>query len=163
MLSRIFPKQLDNDYRGSWVAVWLFVPVLLMKLAIAVNISGLNPWVSNRYVLEAADGIPLDTFGAEAASTLVFFAASWGLATLVLNLFGVAALIRYRAMIPLMYLLLSIEHFGRKALLLINPSVRAAATAGTEGIPTGVLINWGIMAALVVGLVLSLRDSSSSR
>jgi hypothetical protein len=163
MLSRIFPKQLDNDYRGNWIAVWLFVPLLLMKLAIAVNISGLNPWISNRYVLEVADGVPLDTFGAEAASTLVFFAASWGLAMLVLNLLGIAALIRYRAMIPLMFLLLLIEHIGRKALLLVNPIVRAAATAGTEGIPAGVLINWGIMAALVVGLVLSLRERSSSR
>lgn len=56
-------------------------------------------------------------------------------------------------MIPLMYLLLSIEQIGRKALSLIDPIVRAVEA---QGISPGVLINWGLTAALVVGLLLSL-------
>jgi hypothetical protein len=38
VLGRIFPKQLDNNYRGHALAIWLLVPVVLMKLIIGVNV-----------------------------------------------------------------------------------------------------------------------------
>jgi hypothetical protein len=126
---------------------------VLLKFFMGLNVAGLNPWISNRFVAKTADGIPLETFGAEAASTVMLLFASWGLILLVLSLLGIVVLIRYRAMVPLMYLLLSIEQIGRKGLSLANPIVRAVET---EGIPLGVLINWGVMAALVIGLALSL-------
>jgi hypothetical protein len=160
MLSRIFPKQFDNTYRGHWLAIWIFVPVVLVKLIMGVNVAGLNPLISNLDILKTADGVPLDTFGAEAASTVVFLFASWALGLLLLSLLAIVVLIRYRAMIPLMYLLLSIEQIGRKALLLINPIVRAVET---EGISFGAFINWGLTAALVIGFVLSLQNRSDSR
>ncbi len=28
-----FPKQVDNAHRGHWLAVWLIVPVVLIRLA----------------------------------------------------------------------------------------------------------------------------------
>jgi hypothetical protein len=159
MLSRIFPRQFDNDYRGHWLAIWILVPIVLLKLLMGFNVAGLNPWISNRFVAQTADGIPLDTFGAEAASTVMFLFASWGLGLLILSLLGIVVLIRYRAMIPLMFLLLSIEQIGRKGIALFSPIVRAVET---EGISFGVLINWGLTAALVIGLVLSLLNRSDS-
>lgn len=156
MLSRIFPKQIDNAYRGHWLAILLLVPVVLLKFFMGLNVAGLNPWISNRFVAKTADGIPLETFGAEAASTVMFLFASWGLILFVLSLLGIVVLIRYRAMVPLMYVLLSIEQIGRKGLSLANPIVKAVET---EGIPLGVLINWGVIAVLVIGLALSLATS----
>jgi hypothetical protein len=153
MLSRIFPRQLDNTYSGYRLAIWLFVPIVLVKLAMGANVAGLNPWIDNRQVLKTADAIPLDTFGTEAASVVVFLFASWGLALLLLSLLGIVALIRYRAMIPLMYLVLAIEQIGRKGIGLVSPIVRAAES---EALSAGALINWGLTAALVIGLVLSL-------
>jgi hypothetical protein len=153
MLSRLFPKQIDNTYRGYQLAIWLYVPIVIVKLLMGLNVSGMNPWIANRYIAENADSIPLASYGAEAASTVMFLFASWGLALFVLSLLGVVVLIRYRAMIPLMFLLLSIEQIGRKGISLVNPVVRAVETGG---ISPGVLINWGLTAVLVIGLVLSL-------
>jgi hypothetical protein len=159
MLNRIFPKQFDNTYRGYTLAIWLLVPLVLFKLLMGINVAGLNPWIGNRFVAVNADGFPLDTFGAEAASIVMFLFASWGLALLVLSLLGVVVLIRYRAMIPLMYLLLSLEQFGRKGISLMSPIVK---TVQTQDISAGALINYGLMAALLIGLALSLGESGKT-
>ncbi len=155
MLSRLFPKQADNAYRGSPLAIWILVPILLMKLAMGVNVSGLNPWLSNRFVIEHADGIPISSYGPEAASVVMFLFASWGLGLLTISLLGVVVMIRYRAMTPLMYLLLMIDQLGRKAISQFSPIIRPAAP---DGVSYAVLINWGFSAALVIGLILSLQD-----
>lgn len=160
MLSRLFPKQFDNNYQGSKLAIWLLVPIVLVKAVMGVNVAGLNPLISNREVLTTADRIPLDTFGAEAASLVVFLFASWALGLLLLSLLGIVVVLRYRAMIPLMFLLLSIEQIGRRILLLVNPIVW---TARTEGISAGALINWGLTAALVIGFALSLAKTDQAK
>jgi hypothetical protein len=163
MVSRLFPKQIDNDYRGWWLAIWLLAPVVLMKLAMGLNVAGFNPWISNRMVAERADGIPLDSFGVEAASTVMFMFASWGLMLLLVNLLALLALIRYRAMVPLIFLLLTLEQVGRKVIGTMSPIVREAAEK-TDGISAAVLINWGFLIVLAVGLVLSLipRQTAAS-
>jgi len=157
MLGRLFPNQIDNDYRGWWLAIWLLVPVVLIKLAMGFNVAGLNPWVSNRMVAERADGIPLDSFGVEAASTVMFMFASWGLMLLLINLLALLVLIRYRAMVPLIFLVLTLEQVGRKAIGTMSPIVREAAVK-TDGISAAVLINWGFLIVLAAGLVLSLMQ-----
>jgi|SRR5580704_3256671 hypothetical protein len=37
MLSRIFPRQFDNAYRGHRFGFWLFVPIVLMELSMGAN------------------------------------------------------------------------------------------------------------------------------
>ena len=76
--------------------------------------------------------------------------AIWGLSQLVFSVFGVLALTRYRAMVPLMYVLLLLEHLARKGILLVKP-------IATTGRPPGLYINLVLLALMIVGLVLSLR------
>ena len=73
MLRRIFPRQFDNTYRGHWLAVWILVTVVLLELVI-----GANSIVNTRSVAMGADGIPLDRFGAEAATTVISLFALLG-------------------------------------------------------------------------------------
>jgi hypothetical protein len=160
MLDRLFPKQIDNNFRGHVLAIWILTPIVLMKMLMGVNVAGLNPWISSRFVLQTADGIPIDTFGAQAGAVAVFFFASWGLALFVISLLGVVVLIRYRAMIPLMYSLLSIEQLGRKGLLLLHP---LASTGATVGLSPGFWINAGLSTALVIGFILSVLGSKPDR
>lgn len=160
MMSRLFPKQFDNAYRGSWIAVWIFAPILLMKLVMGMNVAGLNPWVSNRFVIERADGIPIDSFGAEAASVVMFLFASWGLGLLLLCLLGVAVVLRYRSMLPFALLLMTIEQVGRKAIALTQPIIKPEVS---DGISASALINYGLSAGLLIGLVLSLSDRRTLR
>lgn len=153
MLNRLFPRQIDNAYQGNVLAIWLLVPVVGLKTLMGFNVAGLNPWVSSRFVLQSADGIPVDSFPPQAASVTAFMFQSWGLALLVLALLGVIALLRYRAMLPLMYLALGVEQIGRKLISVISPIVQ---TEASSGISLGAWINWGLSAALVIGFALSL-------
>lgn len=147
MLSRVFPKQFGNDYRGSPVAVWLFVPIVLVNLA-----KGLNTLLNTRDVLAGADGIPLDAYGADAAQAVASLFALGGVSRLALASLGVIALIRYRAMIPLLFLIYLAEHAGRRILLLMEPIARS------DGTPVGFYINIGLLALLAIGFVLSLQE-----
>jgi hypothetical protein len=160
MLTRLFPRQIDNTYHGYALAIWLLVPLLLIKLAIGFNVSGFNPWVDNRLIAQSVDRIPLDTYSVETASLVMFLFAAWGLALLTLSLLGVVVLIRYRAMIPLVYLLLSMEQFGRKAIATLHPIIRAEQTTGFSN---AALINWALLAALGIGFVLSLASPAERR
>jgi hypothetical protein len=152
MLTRLFPRQIDNDYRGWRLAIWLLVPLALVKLLQGANVAGLFGPGKSRQVLEGVDKVPLDAFPAEAASHLVFLFAAWGLGVFVLGLLAIVVLLRYRAMIPLMYLLLLIEQLGRKTLSTIHldrPFVSLAPSPAN-------LINWAFLLVIVAGFLLSL-------
>jgi len=144
MLDQILPQRIDNTYRGHPLAVWLLVPVVLMKTGIA-----LGTIFNGRAAAQSADGIPLDRFGVEGAQAVVALFAIWGLAQLVLSLLGVLALTRYRAMIPSLFALLLVEHLARKWILLVKPIVRTGA-------PPGPYINLVLVTLMIVGLGLSL-------
>ncbi|MBL8781264.1 MAG: hypothetical protein JNL06_10035 [Alphaproteobacteria bacterium] len=150
MLSRIFPKQIDNDFRGYKLAIWLLALLLLFKTSISVNAVGWNPLMTSGEVLQRADRIPLDTFGANAADTAVLLFAVWGVTHLVLNLLGFIALVRYRTMIPLIYLLMAIDHIGRKAATDAFPILRVSD--GTVSVP----VNLILIALLLIGFGMSL-------
>jgi hypothetical protein len=58
MLTRLFPRQIDNDYRGRVIAIWLLVPLALVKLLQGASVAGLNPLTTSRRILETADRVP---------------------------------------------------------------------------------------------------------
>ena len=149
MFNRIFPKHLDNRASGHWLATWLLIPIVLVRAII-----GFNSMVFSRSIATTADAIPLDTFGPDGAEAVISLFALLGLLTLLFALLGAVVLIRYRAMIPLMYLMLLIQQLGSKALLLMHPIVRSgSASLGS----TVVLV---ILAMTVGGFVLSLIGNS---
>jgi hypothetical protein len=152
MLTRLLPKQIDNDYRGHVLALWLLVPLVLTKFLQGASVAGLLGTGNSRQVLEGVDKVPIGAFPAEAASHLIFLFASWGLGIFVLGLLGIVVLLRYRAMIPLMYLLLLIEQVGRKALSTIHLE---RPFVSFEPSPAN-LINWGFLLVTVIGFLLSL-------
>ncbi|MEL6360630.1 MAG: hypothetical protein AAFR21_06050 [Pseudomonadota bacterium] len=150
MFSLLFPKTIDNTYRGQWLALIFFVPVLLIKLMMGFNMGGFNPTIDVRSILQDVDGVPLDTYSASAVTDLLFFTNAWGLGLFTIGLVGVIALVRYRAMIPLAILLLTVEQGGRKAMsvaengLGLGPDMSAADT-----------VNWVLTIALLLALILS--------
>jgi hypothetical protein len=107
-------------------------------------------------VASSADGIPLDTFPAAAAQTIVSLFAIWGLAQLMMCLLYILVLARYRSMVPFMLAFLLLEHLSRKLLLQFVPMVRT-------GTPPGFYINLGLLTLMIVGLALSLRSQSDLR
>ena len=147
----LFPKVIDNKYRGQWLALLFFVPVLLLKLLMGFNVAGFNPLIDVRDILQDVDGIPLSDYSASAATDLVFFANAWGLSLFTIGLVGVIALLRYRALLPFAILLLTFEQGARKAMSIAESGLRLSA----DELTTGSLINWGLTLALVLAFVLS--------
>jgi hypothetical protein len=152
MMTRIFPRAIDNLYRGQWIGLGLFVLFVLVKLLQSVN-SILNP----RDIMIGADAIPLDTYGVDAAqmAILLFVLLAWS--QLVLALTALIALVRYRAMIPLLFLIFLVEHLGRRALIMFNPTERA------EGVSVGLYVNVALAIVLLLGFLLSIWTRRAHR
>ena len=151
MLDRLLPRHLDNTYRGHKAALWLLALLVLMKGAI-----GLRSIFDGYDVAVSADGIPLDTYTPAGARAVVSAFAAWGLAQLVICLLCALALFRYRAMVPLMFALVLLEHLCRRLIFLVMPVERT-------GSPPAFYVNLIITALMVVGLLLSLWDRGGRR
>ena len=146
MFDQILPRQVDNSYRGHRVALWLFVVLVFMKTSI-----GLGTIFNGRNAAVSADGIPLDSFGPAGAQAFMSIFAAWGLAQVTLGLLCVVVLVRYRALLPFMYVLLLLEHLCRKLFFAVLPIART-------GEAPGYFINLALVGLMVVGLVMSLRN-----
>ena len=138
----ILPPLITNVFPGRRLALWLFIPLMLVTL-----------WRSQHHLL-AADGgaqsiahIPLNAYSEPAAATIVGLFALWGLSQLILAFLQLLVLLRYRGMIPLFYLLTLIE-YGVRALYM--PALRPIPTTATA---PGAVINVPI-AAVSLGLLL---------
>jgi len=152
MLGRIFPKQIDNTYRGHWLGLVLFAAVVFVRFMM-----GFNSMVFTRYVATSADRIPLDKYGASADATIITMFALLGLSLFLPALLGALALIRYRAMIPLIYLFLLFHEIGNKIINTIYPSERSAAASDV-----GYYVVLGVIAATVLGFLLSVTGKRPS-
>ena len=116
MLRILFPRVIDNVFRGQWVGFWLLAPVLIIKLGIAI-VSMAAPQHAN-----SADAIDVSSFSAVALRDAWTSTALLGLVHLAIGLMGVLAMVRYRAMIPLIYLWLILEFLARRVFLEIVSS-----------------------------------------
>ena len=146
MLERLFPKRLDNDYRGHPLALWLFVPITIVTL------------VRSCIHIFAPDGgaqsiatIPLDAMTENGAAAVILSFALWGLSQLLLGLVYVVVLWRYRALVPLMYVLLFLEYAGRLALGRWKPIMTLETPPGATG-------NFVMIGLSLVLLALALRQ-----
>lgn len=144
MLDRIFPERIDNHYRGHKLALWVFVPITFMQIAISlVHIFYADGGA------QSISTIPLDTYTAGAAQNVIALFARMGLDQLLLGLLFVLLLIRYRAMIPLMYVLIVVHYIAQEGIVHMKP----LALAGTSGASTPALV---LTVLSISGLVLSL-------
>ena len=144
MLSRILPPRIDNRFRGHAAALWLFVPLVFMKVALGMA-----------HIFRADGGaqsvstMPLDTYPHGAAQNIIGLMARMGLEQLLLGLLFVVVLLRYRALVPLMNAV-AVEHYAAQ---LAIAAMKPLALAGTSGASTMHLV---IGVISVAGLLLSL-------
>ncbi|OAO00636.1 hypothetical protein A8B75_18080 [Sphingomonadales bacterium EhC05] len=144
VLSRLFPVQFDNNYRGNRIALWVFYPLTAITL-----------WRSQHHMF-APDGgaqsiatIPLDSYSEGAAATIIAIFAQWGLIQLLLGMLMLLAAFRYKSMVPLLWLILLMEWIGRGLVGQFKP----VETLGTAPGQIGNLI---VPVIAVVMLILSL-------
>jgi len=138
----IFPRQIDNTYRGHPLGIWMFSLIVLLKLIIGTNST------FNTHTVATGDGIAVDSFAAGAAEMVIAMFAQLGFGHLLLGILGLIVLIRYRAMIPLILLLFAADFLGRKAVALLHPTHSSSSV--------GFYINMALLAITLIGLALSL-------
>jgi hypothetical protein len=150
MLDGLLPQRLDNEYRGSKLALWLFGLVVAMKStqSLAIIFGGHS-------TASGADGIPLDSYAPAAAQTVVAVFAQGSLWRLFFCLLCLLVLFRYRSGVPLMFTLLALNYLAAQLVLQFVPLHRI-------GRPPGPLVNFMLFVIMLVGLGLSLWRRSSS-
>jgi hypothetical protein len=152
LLDRLFPRQVDNRFDGHRAALWLLGLLVALKLIVS-----LNSIFNTALVAQGADGIPLDSFGPAAARQVLVLFALLALGQLMLALIALAALIRWRALVPFLYLVSLAEQLGRRLLVQAQPGARPETTA------IAFYMTWGILALLALGLALSLIPARGER
>ena len=145
MLDRIFPPTIDNTFRGHVAALWLFGVYVSLRIVINTNVI-----FNTRSVAVGGDGIPIDMLSPNAAATVLMVMAVQAVGQLVLAMLGLLVLLRYRAMVPLITVLLLAELIARRVYLVAHPIER------TETISVGTYLNYGFLALLLAILALSL-------
>lgn len=156
-MSGLFPKSFDNAYRGVWFALILFTPIMVMKFGM-----GAGALFNTAFVVTHADGLSIESYG-EAGKSMVFaLFGVWGLAQMLFASLSFLALLRYRAMAPLMILVVTIEHCARKAIFLFHPFERPGGLRYL-GIAFSDWVNYGMAAALLLALVLALTPRRPAR
>lgn len=128
LLARLFPPRLDNEFPDNRIALWAFHGLTLVTL-----------WRSLHHVL-ATDGgaqtiatIPLDRYDPAASATIIAMFALWGLAQLITALVMLLACVRYRSIIPLLWLLVLVEYAGRWLVLHAKPIATIGTAPGAIG------------------------------
>ena len=122
-LSNLFPRQITNEFSGLRIALWGFFLLTAMTL-----------WRSQHHIFSSDGGaqsiatIPLEKYSDSAASTIIGMFALWGLSQLIVGLIYLVAAIRYRSMIPMLYLLSVFEYLLRATYI---PAYKSIETAGT--------------------------------
>ena len=152
MIHRLFPRRVDNRFDGHRSALWLFGLLVALKLVV-----GLNSILNTESVAVGADGIPLAGFGPEAAREVLTLFALTALGQLMLALIALAALVRWRALVPFLYLVSLAELIARRLIVESNALERAASS------PVAWYVTWGVLGLVALGLALSLWPAREER
>jgi hypothetical protein len=152
MLNRLFPAHVDNRFDGHRAALWLLGLLIALKLVVS-----LNSIFNTASVAQGADGIALDSFGPAAAREVLTLFALTALGQLVLASIALAALIRWRALVPFLYLVSLVEQIARRFIVEAHDVARSASS------PVAWYVTYGILALLALGLALSLVPARGQR
>lgn len=144
ILDRLFPARIDNTYQGSRIAL-----VILGLLVTVRMMQSIMLLVNGQSIAQSADGIPLETYPAAAAQTIVALFALSALNRLIISLICVVVLVRYRRAVPLMFVLLMLTYAGGQLIGRIIPMVRV-------GRPPATVVNLTLFSLTFLGLALSL-------
>ncbi len=145
--SLLFPKTIDNQYRGNKLGYWLFC-----LLTVVLMTRSLIHVFKHDGGAQSIATIPLDTWPIEASNTIIAMFTLWGLVQVVIAAIQIIAIVKYKAMIPLLFLIMVLTQLGRM-------TIGEFKTVYTDGTAPAAALSWYFLAAYSAGLVLSLIES----
>ena len=141
ILGVLFPVRADNIIRGPRLPVYVFAVIAVVSTVR----SGIHLLAPDGGAGSIA-GLDLSVAG---AGGIVFAFGLWGSAQLIEALVQLVVVIRYRSLVPLMYLLLIVETLLRLLVGRLKPVTFAHTPPGAVG-------NWVILPLAALMLALSL-------
>ena len=153
MPNLLFPKQIDNNFRGYRTSIAIFAFVILIK-----GIQGTMSMLDTYNIATGADGIALDQMNPAGAHEVLNLFTLLGMYVVVLPLQSLVVLLRWRALIPFMYLMLIGVQLGARAINTLYATARVipADAPSFAGHPVGFWVNLTLLTLTAVGFILSL-------
>jgi hypothetical protein len=124
----ILPKEINNTYTGHPIALYVFYIITCITI-----VRSLIHIIAPDGGAQSIATIPLDTYSVESANTVIFIFGLWGISQLLLGILFLIIAIRYRALIPLMYIFIFTEYSLRLILGLIKPITLTGTAPGGIG------------------------------
>ncbi len=141
---KLLPDIIDNIFRGKKISQYAFLIITVVTI------------VRSLIHVFAPDGgaqsiatIPLDAYSSEAAATVILIFSFWGLSQLLMGLVYIGVYVKYKSLIPMMYVLLIIEYAMRIVIGQMKPIVTTGTAPGSIG-------SWVMVPVCIVLLILSL-------
>ena len=135
----LFPTPVSNTFPGYKVALFVFVLITVMTIVR----SGIHIIAPDGGAQSIAS-IPLNTFSEAASSAIVLIFSLWGLAQLLMGIIYVVVFIKYKSLIPFMYVLIIVEYSVRIILGFFKPIETLSTAPGEIGnfilIPLSILM-----------------------
>ena len=147
----LLPKIVDNQYRGIKLSQYAF---LLITAATIVR-SLIHVFAPDGGAQSIAT-IPLTAYPADAAATVILMFSLWGLSQLLMGLIYLGVYVKYKSLIPMMYVLLIFEYVMRIVIGQMKPIVTTVTAPGSIG-------NWIMVPVCVVLLILSLIPRKAAK
>jgi len=144
-MNNILPKVADNNYKGHPIALWFFYLITVVTIVR----SCIHIFKDDGGAQSIAT-IPLDTYTNGGADAVIFIFAYWGLSQLMFGLLQGVVALKYRSLIPLMYLFLFFEYVARFGISLFK-------SLETTGQAPGGVANYAFPILISIMFFLSIR------
>lgn len=148
-MHRLLPVDDLTTYRGHPLAWWLLALFTLVTIGRSL-VHVLLPDVGAGVIAT----IPLGQMTDAGARAVVFVFGVWGLSQLLLGIVQAAVVLRYRAFVPAVWVLIAVEYLGRLGLGHWKP-------LPTIDTPPGAVANLVMPIVAIVMLWLSLRETGA--
>ena len=152
ILEKILPRQANNDYRGSPIALYTFcLLATVMLVRSLIHFLKADSGTHSIATLITFSGTP------DPNPVIYMYSSLWGTQQMITVLLYALVLLRYRNLLPLMYLLFIVEILFRLSVSTLHP-LGDDYFART---PPGKIGNLPLLVLAGVMLVLSLRERST--
>jgi hypothetical protein len=154
LLERLIPREANNEYRGSRIALYTFsVLSTVMLIRSLIHFLKDDSGVNSIATIVTFSGSP------DPNQVIYMFSSLWGTQQLITVLVYAVVLLRYRNLVPLMYTLLIVEI----CLRMIVGSIHPLSEDFYVRTPPGKLGNIPLLTVSAIMLFLSLRGARRER
>jgi len=137
--AKLLPEQVTNEYNGNIIALYSFYAIIGMTIVRSLLHMLLPDGGS-----ESIASIPIDTYSTEAEATVIGIFFLWGLSQLIIGVIYFIVAIRYKSLVPLMWLFFTIEYIFRLLMGFYKPIETNETAPGEVGnfilIPLGLIM-----------------------